>query len=425
MKRGKREHPKKERYIGIGHRNRADSVKIRGLEVVGKEEYTEVARSKGKGGRVDIGLISKGRKEEARLLKLELENDVMTDAERREKTEKWKGLAYKREYWRMSPAQKKTLTLQLGWLELAAEKLMPDGLLWRNVLTIAAQPGSVHPEFLVDTLRAHYVSWVKRWKRAKKRGECEHLIGPAYCWVIEAQTNGNPHLNVLGLACEHVRGMAAEENEMWFTFAESAGCANAGAEVWLRTRATKQETVQRAGLRSWAGYMQREFGKEAQKSFEMWESLPVAPGSTETLDKPVVAQWSGLMGMAGIKRAAKDAGVSFEEEVPLCPELSEMLIRGLANLNDKTGKPYRRQRHTLYESIRRWMVQWSRGRKSGECTHGMGSEHDVAIYGTAKYKGLLDRLSDIEDWYKRRKAKRGRRSSPVFAQGMPREVMDG
>ena len=59
-------------------------------------------------------------------------------------------------------------------------------------------------------------------------------------------------------------------------------------------------------------------------------------------------------------------------------------------------------------------MQWSRGRKSGECTHGMGSEHDVAIYGTAKYKGLLDRLSDIEDWYKRRKAKRGRRSSPVF-----------
>ena len=109
MKRGKREHPKKERYIGIGHRNRADSVKIRGLEVVGKEEYTEVARSKGKGGRVDIGLISKGRKEEARLLKLELENDVMTDAERRDKTEKWKGLAYKREYWRMSPAQKKNV----------------------------------------------------------------------------------------------------------------------------------------------------------------------------------------------------------------------------------------------------------------------------------------------------------------------------
>ena len=73
--------------------NRADSVKIRGLEVVGKEEYTEVARSKGKGGRVDIGLISKGRKEEARLLKLELENDVMTDAERRDKTEKWKGVS--------------------------------------------------------------------------------------------------------------------------------------------------------------------------------------------------------------------------------------------------------------------------------------------------------------------------------------------
>ena len=66
---------------------------------------------------MDIGLISKGRKEEARLLKLELENDVMTDAERRDKTEKWKGLAYKREYWRIVSCAEKDVDVatRLVW----------------------------------------------------------------------------------------------------------------------------------------------------------------------------------------------------------------------------------------------------------------------------------------------------------------------